>query len=128
MSDVTFVKFVRAVKGRLVPHWGASGYFGAKLASPDAQANGAEAVTWDENRVYGITEDVYRSHVREIDQAIALGDLKVASRADHDAFVKAKKEAREKRAKAKEAEAKAAAKAKADAEAESAKSGKGNQS
>lgn len=109
-SAPKFVRFVSAVTGRLVSRWGAGRtYFGAKVATPDEVKEGAAPIVWDTERVYGLTDDFCRRYSRELEQAIAHGDLLERSQKSFDAFEKKRQEQREKRRKEiAEAEKKAA--------------------
>lgn len=114
MSDTApeFVKFVSAVDGRLATRWGGlNSYFGASLATPDQVAQGAQPITWDTEKIYGLTAEYVSRFSRELEHALRDGDLVARTKDEFEAQDKVAKEARAKRRKDREAEAEALRKA-----------------
>lgn len=104
MAEPAIATYIRSVEGRLVPRWGTSQFFGARVTSDAERAKGAERIVWDTERVYAITVAFETAHPRELRQAMKNGDLKPSTKEEFDAW-------QVKRAKAEEAAAKAAKKA-----------------
>ncbi len=113
-----FVKFVSCVEGRLQSRWDATGlFFGARLSSPNEVAGGADPIVWYPDQVIPLTDEFVRLYSRELEQAVAMGDLVVRTEADFTAFEDKRLTERKRRDEERKAKADAEAKAKAEAEA-----------
>lgn len=71
-----FVRFVRAVEGRLVSRWdvGPTHYFGARLGTPAERADG-KSIIWNTEQVIPLTAEFVARFPRELAKAIRHGDL-----------------------------------------------------
>lgn len=118
MAGPAIAKYVKAVEGRLVPRWGTSTFFGARVTSKEERAKGAPPIEWNTERVYAITETFEIAHPRELRQAIKNGDLALTDEASFSAWKRKQGEQEEAAAKAAEEAAKEKEAAKADASAQ----------
>jgi hypothetical protein len=87
-----FVKFVRAVEGRLVSRWdvGPTQYFGARLGTPEERADG-KAIIWDTDVVIPLMAPFVARFTRELTKAVRHGDLKVATEEEYRAWLEVEK-------------------------------------
>ncbi len=107
----SFVRFVSCVEGRLCPRFGAPRrkYFGVHFSTPEELAAGADKFQFRPKHIQGLDDAYCRKYARELEEALRNGDLIERSRADFDAFVNARAEARAAREDAREKAAQAAA-------------------
>jgi hypothetical protein len=75
----TFALFLRCVPGRLVPLFGTPSYIGARRAANTERADGAEPITFDEERVQPITVQDYAKYRKEYDRALRDGSVAKAT-------------------------------------------------
>lgn len=74
--DPVFVRYVSAVPGRLVTRWDvAPAYLGARLATREELAAGADPIAWDAERVVPLTAAFVARFGRELNGALRRGDL-----------------------------------------------------
>lgn len=96
--SLVFAAYVSSVEGRLVSRWdvGPWSYFGARVASAEERAKGAEPIVWEPERVIPLTAEFCQRFERELRDALANGDLRKRTAKEHEAWLKAELEADEK--------------------------------
>lgn len=96
--SLVFAAYVSSVEGRLVSRWdvGPWSYFGARVASAEERARGAEPIVWEPDRVIPLTAEFCARFERELRDALANGDLKQRSAEEYAAWLEAERKADEK--------------------------------
>lgn len=85
MSQVRFVRFVSSVTGRVVSRWDTGKPFGARITTEKERQDGAPPIVWDTERVIPLSAEFCERFARELNQAVAHGDLKERTLAEYEA-------------------------------------------